>query len=182
MNPQQNQNNQPDYGFIVNQPNMQAPKKGLPKPMIALGVVLVFGLIAVIAVVLFVPKNNVTKIDQTAASQSEATETAKAYLSSMGQNNVDDAYGLLSASAKEEVSAAFFAQLAPQIFNNIDTASCQPSGSPKEEQDFTSVSIVCKTKAGDANAEIVFDMVSENQTTKIKGYEILATNKEPQNG
>lgn len=181
MNPQQNQNNQPDYGFIVNQPGVPPPKKGLPKPLIVLGGVLVLGAVLLLAVVIFVPKNNVSQVAQVPAGQSEATRVTQNYISAIGQNSIDEAYGMLSSSAKEQANPAFFAELAPDIFSNIDTASCAQNGTPQEEKDSTTVVMICKTKVGEANAELVFNVVAENQATKINSYEILATTKEPQN-
>lgn len=180
MNPQQNQN-QPDYGFIVNQqlPSQQ-PKKKLPKPLLVLGGVLVFGVIFILVFVLLVPQNNVQRAD--ISPDIDGSAVTEAYLVAISQNNLQEAYDLLAAETQEEWHATLFYQLIPGIFSNIDPATCRQDGSIKQTSEYIGVSFICSAEVGDANAELQFEVIAQDGVGRIRKYDIVATNKEPGDG
>lgn len=117
MNPQQNQNNQPDYGFIVNQPGVPPPKKGMDFRLKIL-VSLIILLVIFVPLVLII--NRSSELSPKKAESEKYAATTRTYLGLVDAENYQEAYTYFDESL--EGDQATYVELFGPVFrqsNNI---------------------------------------------------------------
>lgn len=155
----QNQNIQPDYSFITNQPG-PAPKK-TPKPLyVFAGVIGVFLLL--IGFIFVSSRNNVKKVADGPKFDS-AAQVPEQYLRHVGDNQYTEAFKLFSEETKSRSTEDEYKKVAPIMFGNINVSSCVEN----ELTNNASFHYTCALKKGDATMDLSFEVVAQEDTFRI---------------
>lgn len=161
----QNQNIQPDYSFITEQPG--PPVKKSPKPLyIFAGVIGLF--IVVIGLIFVTSKNNVQKVAD-GPKFDTAAQVPEQYLRHVGDSQYPEAFKLFTTESQNLSTEKTFVEVAPVILANIDTSQCVLD---ETASDTAKITYNCPTKNNSGNLKIVFDVVQQEDTYRISRYDI----------
>lgn len=156
----QNQNIQPDYSFITNQPG-PAPKK-TPKPLyVFAGVIGVFLLL--IGFIFVSSRNNLKKVADGPKFDS-AAQVPEQYLRHVGDNQYQEAFKLFTTESQNIATEESYVQFAPVTLGNIDTAQC---AADQGATSTTEITYICATKNKDGRLKLVFEVVEQDDTYRI---------------
>lgn len=117
----QNQNINPDYGFILDKPGPVEKKPKFSKKLTIGGIAILVGMLVLFIGSALVPKNY----------SNQAAQTSMAYFSYINQKDYDAAYGLLQAGATDN-KASFTQRIGPVMQGSYNLAKCVSKGTTKQ--------------------------------------------------
>lgn len=123
------QNQKPDYSFIMNQPGFdQTPKKSSKKPLIFIGFGVVT-LLVIVGIVAVVGKKS-TNIQEASNAQRLALNTATTYMSNLAGKRYGEAYDLVELADKNDAVSKdeFTKTVAPLLAEIYDFSTCKSIG------------------------------------------------------
>jgi len=163
----------PDFGFIVNQPDLEPPKKR-PTVLIFVGigvVALLLG-VAVLASVL----SKTSKQESNVAQQQAATKAAQQYFSDISGGKPANAYDLLSADLQKNATKEQFTEYSNTVLNaRFDLTKCTVVSPAQTANQTTSITYSCPTRDNKFNVRFSLGLINDTTGYKIKTYELKAT-------
>lgn len=163
----QNQNIQPDYSFITNQPG-PAPKK-TPKPLyVFAGVIGVFLLL--IGFIFVSSRNNVKKVADGPKFDS-AAQVPEQYLRHVGDNQYPEAFKLFTTESQNLMTEEVYLQQVPASLANVELSQCTLDNTAAT--DTSKFTYNCLTKKDKTRFALVFDVRQQDDTFRIQRYDFV---------
>lgn len=165
----QNQEVQPDYNFIVNQPG--EPKKKMSKKVIILAILLVLLLIIIGASVLFSATNNVQNSSSGENGTEQLAETPPditQYVEFIKAGNFHSAYGLLANIQNRPTIDVYVSFWNNYYAKNFTLSNCEIIKTTQQDSSLVTT-IECPYKNEDKKS--TFKAISDEKTKEITGFD-----------
>lgn len=162
----------PDFGFIVNQPDLE-PKKKRPTVLlfVGIGVVALLLGVAVLASVL----SKTSKQESNVAQQQAATKTAQQYFSDISSGQAANAYDLLTVDLQKNATKTEFTEFSTKVLNvRFDLTKCTVVSPAQTANQTTSITYNCPTRDNKYNGRFNLGLVNDAGSYKINSYELKA--------
>lgn len=172
----QNQNIQPDYGFILNQGSQEPQKKPNNKRVIIL---LVLSGVLIVSLLVIVLVNRTSKMvsedEQIYSSETaEGEEKAKEFLGLISESKYDQAYeSIVSTKKSDQHKEHFIGSDAPFIYERVDLSKCiNKSLTTDAQAQTTDIIFSCPMKQDERSILIRISILAEDELT-VLDYETL---------
>lgn len=172
----QTQSPAPDFGFIVNQPDLE-PKKKRPTVLLFVGIGVVALLLGVAVLSSVLSKSSKQPNQSTiAAQQAAAQKSAQQYFTDITGGQTANAYALFSADLQKNFTSEQFSQFTTNTLSvSFDLPKCAAKSQPQISGQTAAVTYTCPTKDGKYMADFNLGLVTDGEGYKIDSYDIKAT-------
>lgn len=172
----QDENQKPDYSFIMNQPGFEpTPPKRRPKGImfVVAGVALV-GVLAVVGIL----AQRSTNVKQVATPEQLAQQTVSQYLNNLGSAKYAEAYDMVTPADSSKVvpRETFVSTLGPLLGNMYDYSTCKITSTKTAGSKFI-INVLCNYKDSPLQENLAVTTATNSQNT-VKIVEVTNTDRE----
>lgn len=174
----QDENQKPDYSFIMNQPGFEPPKpKRRPKGLMF--VIIIVALLGVIAVVGILAKRSTNVKQVVTNDQQSAQQAASRYFSNLSGAKYEDAYDMLEPEDKSQAlpREVFVDTVGPMLGNMYDYSTCKATKSIAAGKKYI-INVLCNYKDSPLQETLAVTTTVSANTVKI--VRVQNIDREPQ--